>query len=77
MLVGKFCLSKPVLVLEVNDNRMTAVTLPSGVIVTVVDQPKRQDPRMIEVSWQGKHFTMFEIDLSERGQRVEGASAHP
>jgi hypothetical protein len=76
MLTGKrFQLQRPTLAIEEMDGRRTAVTLPSGAIVTVVCGPTGPGDRMVDVLWEGRTVTMFEVDVNIRGAQLAEKSA--
>ena len=59
-----------------DDGHRVAVTIPQNAIVTVFNGPL-DDNRMVDVLWEGKTVMMFALDLRNRGERVDGASASP
>ncbi|HSP70113.1 MAG TPA: hypothetical protein VLN48_20460 [Bryobacteraceae bacterium] len=80
MLTGKkFKLERPTLAIngvESNGKRQT-VYIPAEAIITVVSGPTSAGDRMVDVLWDGRSFTLFEIDVNVRGTEVldESASA--
>ena len=49
------------------DAHRVVLILPVGAILTVTSETSFE-PRMIEVSWEGRKLAMFETDLAERGE---------
>jgi hypothetical protein len=76
MLTGKrFRLERPTLALDVMEGKRTAVTLPTNAILKVVSGPTGEGDRMVDVHWDGRTLTMFEIDVNVRGTEVRGLRA--
>ena len=67
MLTGKrFRLKKESLAIE----GRKAITIPEGQVIQVLSGPRPNDMRMLDVTWDGRTFVMFAIDIQERGEEV-------
>jgi hypothetical protein len=72
MLFGKsFRLNKSVLSLETVDGKQFAEIVPSGAVIHVTEVAGADD-RMINVQWLERRFTMFAVDVQERGEEIRG-----
>ena len=78
MLTGKkFKLETPTLAINGVDGtgkRQTSY-VPAGAIIKIVSGPTSTGDRMVDVLWDGKNFSMFEIDVNVRGTEVLDAGA--
>jgi hypothetical protein len=69
MLTGRlFRLKYPVLAVESEEGKELAVSLPKGALLRVMG--KSRHAKMVEVAWLGRHLSIFEIDLRERGDET-------
>ena len=50
-----------------------AITVPSGVLLTISFY--RKDDRMVDLLWEVRTVSLFEIDLRERGELVQVADS--
>jgi hypothetical protein len=59
------------------DGKRIAVQIPEGATVLAVHAiPGHQsggDHQQVDVQWQGKSYTMFLVDLRERGEPIRSA----
>jgi hypothetical protein len=63
----------PVLAVDSEGDKAQAVSIPRGALLRVIGRAK--DERMLDVLWLGRHLSMFEIDLRERGEETSEAGA--
>lgn len=70
---GQLRLKSDTLAITSSGGKPTAVTVPKTAVCYVTGLQKPDDPRMIEVAWQDRRVFMFEVDLQNRGERINGA----
>ena len=71
MLVGKrFRLKAPAQAMENFKGRMFACTIPAGTILEVVSEAVNEGDRMVDVRWEHRRATLFEVDLSASGTEM-------
>jgi len=77
MLTGKrFKLELATLALGLEDGKRKAITIPVGAVIKVVAGPSGHGDRMVDVHWEGKTVTMFEVDVNVRGTEIVDKSAN-
>ena len=64
----------PTLAVLTEDGRKVMMTIPEGGEIEVIDGPLDSDG-FLDVSWEGKSVMMFGIDIRERGERLDTATA--
>ena len=70
MLTGKrYELRKATVVLHTQDGRRVALQIPAGSEIKVVSGPKGGDG-LVDILWNGKVATMFQVDIEERGNEI-------
>jgi hypothetical protein len=73
----RFRLKKQTIATVMQDGKRIAVRIPEGVTVLAIDfVPEYQsgDSRQqVNVQWKGKSYTMFLVDLRERGEPTQAA----
>jgi hypothetical protein len=74
MLVHRIRLKSAAIALHYEGNKGRAFTIPTGAEILAPEldySPGAQPNRTIEVFWNGKAATMFQIDLIERGEEMK------
>jgi hypothetical protein len=76
MLTGKrYRLNAATLAIESSGNKRTAITIMESEIVEVIQGPRPDDTRMVDVKWNGKELVIFVQDLYDRGEYIGGRTA--
>ena len=69
----RFRLKAATIAVGFTDGKKVAYQIPAGAEIVVIDSI-RVDPndpsRTVSVEWNSKPFTMFAVDLRERGDRI-------
>ena len=65
MLIGRYLVKAPTLVLGTESEGRLACTIPAGSLISV-DSPMFNGDRLIDVSWNGKTVMMLAEDLRAR-----------
>jgi hypothetical protein len=78
MLIGRrFKLREPVIAtaLDNHGNRVAAM-VPTSSVIEIISRTA-SGLRILDVSWDGKVFAMFESDIAERGDELRDRTAEP
>ena len=59
----------------IDDEDRIAVKVPAEEIITVLNGPRPDDKRMVDVQWGDKKLVMFYEDIQKRSAEVRGKSA--
>ena len=74
MLTGRrFVLNQSTIALNIVDGKDRAIRIPAGATIKVVSDLKTNN--MVDVSWEGKTFTVFAVDVKNRGAAVRSRKA--
>lgn len=71
MCTGKrFHLKSEILCIEETECGRVAVTIPAGEVLMVLNGPRPDDRRMVEIEWGERKLVTFVDDLRRRGEEV-------
>jgi hypothetical protein len=59
----------------IDDEDRIAVKVPAEEIITVLNGPRPDDKRMVDVQWGATKLAMFYEDVEKRGEQVKGKPA--
>lgn len=76
MLTGRsYRLLTPTLGITEMDGKRQAFTIPAGAILKIVSGPTSERDRMVDVLWEGNIYTLFVVDVRDRGEEIKDARA--
>ena len=78
MLGQRFKLKTTTIAVSLEGGKKIAVQIPVDAVIVVTDKAPvdaAERNRQVTVEWDGKTFTMFAIDIWQRGIRVASASS--
>lgn len=72
--MGGYVITQATLAIADRDGRRDLITLPAGSVIQA-DESHGEPNELVEVLWNGERVLMFNVDLKNRGERLQQHAA--